>query len=166
MINKAFLCLGGNIGNRLGYIHEAIDAISKKIGCVCNQSTIYETEAWGTENQQSYLNVCIEIDTSLSAKELIVKLLKIEQELGRVRIENHQYHARTIDIDILFFNDEIIHNENLIIPHPRLHLRKFVLTPLKDIAGLLLHPILKKTITNLLTECPDSLEVKAFHSTQ
>jgi deoxyguanosine kinase len=108
------------------------------------------------------LNQCIKVKTDLKATELIDVLLLIEKELGRERTINQIYEPRTIDIDILFYNNDIINESKLLVPHPRLHLRKFVLIPLEEIASNYLHPLLNKTIFNLLSECEDTSDVKLF----
>ena len=161
-MNVGYLCLGGNIGDRESAIYQALFEISHKVGEITAQSKVYETEAWGVENQQAYLNQCIEVKTLLSADELIITLLSIEQYLGRIRSLNGIYEPRTIDIDILFYNQDIINNEQLTIPHPRLQLRKFVLIPLNEICSNYLHPLLNKTIFSLLSHCEDQSEVKLF----
>lgn len=161
-MNVTYLCLGGNIGDRETALKHALLKIEEQIGKITSQSRIYETEAWGVENQQAYLNQCIEVKTNLTASSLIESLLLIEKELGRMRTISATYEPRTIDIDILFYNHEIINEPKLIVPHPRLHLRKFVLTPLNEIATNYLHPLLNKTIFNLLSECSDSSDVKQF----
>ncbi len=161
-MNVTYLCLGGNIGDRELCLKMALSQISEKIGNISSTSNIYETEAWGVENQQAYLNQCIEVKTPLSSSKLIESLLFIEKDLGRKRTISETYEPRTIDIDILFYNDAIINDQNLIVPHPRLHLRKFVLIPLNEIAPNYLHPLLNKTIFNLLSECNDTSDVKQF----
>lgn len=158
-MNVAFLCLGGNIGERKLTLQKAIDEINSKVGTVISSSPIYETEAWGVENHNSYLNQCIFVHTKLKSNQLIHALLTIEKEMGRIRTQSATYEARTIDIDILFYNNECINEDNLIVPHPRLHLRKFVLIPLNDIAPQHVHPIFNKTVHNLLEECPDNSQV-------
>jgi 2-amino-4-hydroxy-6-hydroxymethyldihydropteridine diphosphokinase len=161
-MNVTYLCLGGNIGDREKALSHAIQKISEQVGDIQAKSTIYETEAWGVENQQAYLNQCIKVKTDLKATELIDVLLLIEKELGRERTINQIYEPRTIDIDILFYNNDIINESKLLVPHPRLHLRKFVLIPLEEIASNYLHPLLNKTIFNLLSECEDTSDVKLF----
>lgn len=161
-MNVTYLCLGGNIGDREKALNHAIQKISEQVGVIVAKSTIYETEAWGVESQQAYLNQCIKVKTDLKATELIDVLLLIEKELGRERTINHIYEPRTIDIDILFYNNDIINESKLLVPHPRLHLRKFVLIPLEEIASNYLHPLLNKTIFNLLSECEDISDVKLF----
>lgn len=161
-MNVAYLCLGGNIGDREKALSLALLKINETVGNITAQSNIYETEAWGVENQQAYLNQCIEINTNYKSLELIDILLAIEKELGRERGISETYLPRTIDIDILFYNQEIIEQSKLLVPHPRLHLRKFVLIPLQEIASNYLHPVLNKTIFNLLSECEDTSDVKLY----
>lgn len=161
-MNVAYLCLGGNIGDREKALDLAILKIKDIIGQITSLSNIYETQAWGVDNQQAYLNQCIMVKTNFNALSLIDKLLLIEKELGRERTINASYEPRTIDIDILFFNQEVINLPQLIIPHPRLHLRDFVLIPLSEIAPNYLHPLLNKTIFSLLTNSMDASDVKLF----
>ena len=119
---------------------------------------MYETAAWGISDQPSFLNQALMLSTSLSARQLLRKVLQIEKEMGRERKE--KMGPRLIDIDIIFFDDEIHDLQFLKIPHPEMQNRRFVLTPLAEIAPNLEHPVLKKTIAQLLEECPDNLEVK------
>ncbi|MBL7935034.1 MAG: 2-amino-4-hydroxy-6-hydroxymethyldihydropteridine diphosphokinase [Bacteroidia bacterium] len=161
-MNVTYLCLGGNIGDRETALNQAILIISQEIGNIVSKSGIYETEAWGVENQQAYLNQCIAVTTNLTAEELIHSVLVIEKQLGRERSNSITYEPRIIDIDIIFYNNTIIETPQLTVPHPRLHLRKFVLIPLNEIASNHLHPILNKTIFNLLSDCEDQSEVKEF----
>lgn len=163
-MNVTYLCLGGNIGDREKALELALYEIDDKIGKITAQSNIYETEAWGVDNHQAYLNQCVEINTSLNSMELINALLHIEQLLGRERTINMGYEPRIIDIDILFFNSEVIESQKLIVPHPRLHLRQFVLIPLNEICPNYLHPLLNKSIFNLLSNCEDSSAVKLFNA--
>jgi len=162
-MNVTYLCLGGNIGDRKESIYLALLQISQQIGEITSQSKIYETEAWGVENQQAYLNQCIEVKTLFTATQLIDKLLHIEKALGRERTDSESYEPRTIDIDIVFYNNEIIDTSQLTVPHPRLHLRKFVLIPLNEICSNYLHPVFNKTTFNLLSDCEDQSEVKLFN---
>ncbi|MEY4875951.1 MAG: 2-amino-4-hydroxy-6-hydroxymethyldihydropteridine diphosphokinase, partial [Bacteroidota bacterium] len=119
------------------------------------KSSIYRTKAWGNENQNDFLNQCLIIETELSAESCLQKILLIEQNLGRKREE--KWGPRTIDIDILFFNSEIVDKPNLQIPHPYLHLRRFTLAPLHELIPDFIHPILKKNISELLLHCKDEL---------
>lgn len=162
MNHTVFLCLGGNIGDRAYYIQSAIAEIDLEIGEVISQSTMYETEAWGVKNEQNYLNCCIKVNSVLPAIDLLDKVLQIEKKLGRVRKPQFQYGARTIDIDVLFYDKEVIETNKITVPHPRLHLRKFVLIPLNEIARDFIHPVLKEMICNLLIQCNDNLEVKPY----
>ena len=161
-MNVAFLCLGGNIGNREFTLKQAVEKINHEIGKVISQSNYYETEAWGVENQDKYLNQCICIETLLTSSQVLKKLLEIELSLGRKRNHKETYEPRTIDIDMLFYNSDFIQTKELTIPHPRLQLRKFVLIPLNEIAPTFLHPTLNKTIQTLLMECDDSCEVLLY----
>lgn len=158
-MNEVYLCLGGNIGNREVAMKRATDLIEERVGKITKQSSLYETEAWGVSGQQAYLNCCVGVETTLEAPELMNLLLTIEKELGRERSPGHGYEPRTIDLDILFFNKERIDSEHLTVPHPRLQLRKFVLIPLNEIASNFLHPVLNKTIFNLLGACEDTSDV-------
>lgn len=161
-MNVAFLCLGGNIGNREFTLKQAVEKINHEIGKVISQSNYYETEAWGVDNQEKYLNQCICVETQLPSNQVLKKSLEIELSLGRKRNHKETYEPRTLDIDMLFYNSDIIQTKELNIPHPRLHLRKFVLIPLNEIASSFLHPILNKTIQTLLLECDDNCEVLLY----
>ena len=136
----------------------AISLINEQCGSLTRSSSIYETEAWGKTDQPSFLNQALEIFTSLNARQLMRMILKIEKEMGRIRKE--KLGPRIIDIDILLYENEIHDLRFLKIPHPEMHNRRFVLVPLAEIDPTLQHPVLKKTIAELLEECPDNLEVK------
>lgn len=154
MKHKVYISLGSNIGNRLEYLQRAVEAISWQVGRVQAISKVYETSAWGFQGA-SFLNACIVVKTQLVPDIVIEKLLSIEQQLGRIRTQGKGYQSRPIDIDILFFDQEIISTKKLQIPHPHIQDRKFVLQPLADIAPELLHPMLGKTISKLLKETND-----------
>ena len=154
---KAFLSLGSNMGDRLEYLSKAIDKIAKIQGCnILNKSRVYETEPWGYENQEAFLNLCISIETSLSPYELLESLQTIELELDRVR--KIHWGPRTIDIDILLFDDIICEDDKLTIPHPRMSERAFVLIPLYDIEknliidGIKLEDLINKIDTRGIKE--------------
>jgi 2-amino-4-hydroxy-6-hydroxymethyldihydropteridine diphosphokinase len=159
-MNVAYLLTGGNIGNRLDFLSNAREAIKNNCGKVLQESSIYETAAWGSENQDAFLNQVLKIETQLNPGQLLKMILQIEEKLGRKR--EVKYGARTIDIDILFFNDEIIDQQGLKIPHPEIQNRRFVLIPLNEIASKTIHPVFQKSVSQLLTECPDPLEVNKF----
>jgi 2-amino-4-hydroxy-6-hydroxymethyldihydropteridine diphosphokinase len=157
MIIKAVLSLGSNIGNRFGYITQAKNAIQLKAGEIETLSNIYETEPWGVENQENYLNQIIIINTVYYPLPLLFILQKIEKDLGRKR-EIH-FGARTIDIDILYYGDQIIKSQYLEIPHPLIQKRRFILVPLSEILPCQIHPYLKKTNETLLEELDDDGEI-------
>lgn len=157
-MNTVYLLIGGNLGNRKENFSRAISLINEQCGSLTRSSSIYETEAWGMTDQPSFLNQALEIVTELNARQLMRKILKIEKIMGRVRKE--KLGPRIIDIDILLFENEIHDLRFLKIPHPELQNRRFVLVPLAEINSGLQHPVLKKTIAQLLEECPDNLEVK------
>lgn len=159
-MNEVYLLTGGNIGNRLSNLQNACEQINKKAGTVLKKSVIYETAAWGLTAQNAFLNQVLLVSTPLPAAELLKILLGIEQQLGRERME--KMGPRTIDIDILFYNSEIISSPDLTVPHLQIANRRFVLTPLNEIAPDFVHPVLQKTIAELLQICPDQLEVKKY----
>jgi 2-amino-4-hydroxy-6-hydroxymethyldihydropteridine diphosphokinase len=157
-MNKAYLLIGGNQGDRLMHLNRAVMEIEKSCGKISLRSSIYETAAWGIHDQPSFLNQALLVITSLEATNLLNALISIEEKLGRIRKE--KYGPRIIDIDILFFNQDIIDLPELQIPHPELQNRRFALAPMCDIAPELIHPRLKKSILQLLNECMDPLDVK------
>jgi len=157
-MNTAYLLIGGNLENRKENILTAIALINEQCGSLTRSSSIYETEAWGKTDQPPFLNQALEISTALNARQLIRKILKIEKEMGRIREE--KLGPRIIDIDIILFENEIHDLRFLKIPHPEMQNRRFVLVPLAEINPTLQHPVLKKTVAELLEECPDNLEVR------
>jgi len=155
---KAYLLLGSNLGNREDYLKSALVLIAQNVGHITAKSSIYETAAWGKTDQPGFLNMAVEVLTSLPPLTVLHEVLNIEQVLGRTRAE--KWGARSIDIDVILYANEIVDIKNeLQIPHPEMHHRKFVLIPLHEIAPNLLHPVFKKTISLLLTDLNDPLEV-------
>jgi dihydroneopterin aldolase/2-amino-4-hydroxy-6-hydroxymethyldihydropteridine diphosphokinase len=156
-----FLGIGTNLGNREGNLKEAVARIEEHIGTVIKSSSVYETEPWGFKAQDQFLNMVVKVETKLTPSGVLGRILMIESLLGRARSEK-QYASRVIDIDILLFGDEVIEIESLSIPHSRLHERKFVLVPLCEIEPGLIHPILNKTVEDLLISCVDKSHVRKF----
>ncbi len=157
----AYLLLGGNVGNRELILKESGNLVAEKVGDIVARSALYETEPWGFEDENMFLNQAIKVETDMSPSSLLDTLLQIEQSMGRTRLVT-KFSSRTIDIDILFFDDLLVSLTNLIIPHPFLHERRFVLAPLAEIAGELIHPTFSITIGELLKQCTDKLSVKIF----
>ena len=157
-MTKTYLLLGGNVGDVAATFEKAKALIKTNIGEVKDWSSPYQTGAWGNIKQNDYLNQVLLVKTGLDAEELLFRCLQIEQELGRTREVKNA--PRTIDIDILFYGKAVIKKEGLEIPHPRIAARRFVLTPLNEIAPRLVHPALNKTIHLLFKECQDPLSVK------
>jgi len=160
--NYVFVLLGGNIEVREDYLSSATKELQNRLGDIINSSSIYETEAWGFNTENKFLNMVLLMETKLNAQSFLKGVLDIELDLGRKRSINGNYSSRTIDIDILYFNSEIIESENLIIPHLQLHLRKFVMIPLVEIAPDFIHPSYGKTNKELLKVCKDDSQVKLF----
>ena len=153
-MNNVYLLIGGNMGERMANLAAARNRINIDCGRITAFSSIYETEAWGYKEQPAFLNQALAIETSLEAEKFMEEILKIEMALGRKR--EIPLGPRIIDIDIIYFNDEIINSSNLTIPHPSMAQRKFVLMPLTEIAPAFIHPILLKTNEVLLKESGDS----------
>ena len=161
IMNKVFLGIGTNLGNKESNLEQAVARIKEYIGRVLKSSAIYETEPWGFQTKDEFLNMVVKVETSLTPSGLLGRILMIESLLGRVR-EEKQYSSRLIDIDILLFENMIVNEESLKIPHPLLHKRKFVLVPLCEIASEIFHPVLKKSIADLLEICEDQSDVKKY----
>ena len=159
-MNKIYLLLGSNQQNPQKQLLLAQKLIAKKIGPIKRKSAIYQTAAWGNTNQPDFLNQVIIVETKLPAQQTMQIILQIEKKMGRLRTVKNA--PRIIDIDILFFNKEIINEKKLTVPHPQLQNRRFVLVPLNELSPNLKHPVIKKTIHQLFIHCPDKLNVKKF----
>lgn len=159
---EVFLSLGSNLGNRQENLQKAVMFIEKKIGKTLKKSLIYESEAWGNTNQGPFLNQIISIKSQNEAEEILQIIQKIEKELGRIR--NVPWGPRTIDIDIIFYNKQIINMKELIIPHSNMASRNFVLIPLVEIAPDFIHPVLSLSNEELLRKCKDKSSVIVFNS--
>lgn len=153
-----YLSLGTNKGNKFENLQNAIDLIADQVDAIQKISSVYKTASWGFESDD-FFNICIQISTNHPPEKLMQILLDIEEELGRERKDSEGYTDRNIDIDILLFDNEIIFSKTLIVPHPKMLARKFVLIPLMEIAQTIMHPIEKKTITVCLQNCNDSSEI-------
>ena len=159
-MNKAFLLLGGNLGDRLANFKKAKHFLEEQVGKIIKYSGVYETASWGNTAQPDFLNQVLLMETKLTAEQVMKQILFIENKLGRVRTEKNA--SRIIDIDILFFNEEVIETKKLTVPHPQIQNRNFVLHPLNELAPDLVHPILKKNIHQLLLDCNDTLPVNIY----
>lgn len=153
----AYLLLGTNMGHRSVLLEKAIQHITHKVGSILRLSSVYETAAWGNEQQPKFLNQALSVATRFAPIELLAQVHSIEQRLGRQR--KTKWEPRPIDIDILLYGDQVVNTPRLQIPHPHLPNRRFALVPLHEIAPELRHPVSLKTITELLTHTPDQLPV-------
>ncbi len=158
MTKVVYIGLGSNLGDRAGHIESAIELINDHPACqVIKISPLYETEPLGDESGGWFLNSVISVETELSPRDLLDLLLEIESSRGRKR--DRHWSPRSIDLDILFYDQLIVDEAGLIIPHPQLHIRRFVLEPLAQIAPSFIHPVFKQNIHTLLTKLEDSLKV-------
>ncbi|MDR0265627.1 MAG: 2-amino-4-hydroxy-6-hydroxymethyldihydropteridine diphosphokinase [Sphingobacterium sp.] len=157
-MNKIYILLGTNLGDRFQQLDLARKQLESRIGAIIETSSIYETAAWGVEDQPAFLNQALLITTDLQALDCLEITQSIEQELGRIRIK--KWGERVIDIDLIYFNQDIIDLPTLRIPHPYIAERRFVLAPLVEIAPDYIHPLYKKNNVYLLDKCKDDLPVK------
>lgn len=158
-LTLVYFSLGSNLGQRRGNLQFGLSGL-QSCGELCKVSPVYETEPWGYTNTQAYLNIAAAMKTALDPEALMQKITAIEEDAGRKRNSGKKYEARTLDIDILFYGKEIIEKSDLKIPHPRLHLRNFVLVPLVDIAPDFVHPLLETTLLELKKETTDTSKIK------
>lgn len=159
-MNEVYLLLGSNLSDPNQQLQIAAKYIEESIGKIEKQSSLYQTEAWGNTLQPDFLNQVLILKTNLTAEEILDRIFEIEMKMGRIRTQKNG--PRIIDIDILFYNNDIVRAKHLSIPHLTLQERRFVLVPLDEISPHLIHPVLNKTIHTLLSECPDMLDVKKF----
>ncbi|HQV05953.1 MAG: 2-amino-4-hydroxy-6-hydroxymethyldihydropteridine diphosphokinase [Chitinophagaceae bacterium] len=158
--DKIYLLTGSNVGHREKNLSTALTLINETCGLITQASAMYETAAWGKTDQPAFLNQALELSTPLTARQLMRQLLQLEKTMGRERQE--KFGPRLIDMDILFYKNEIKHYKYLTLPHPALPYRRFALLPLASIAPHKIHPVLQKDITTLLQECTDMLPVKKY----
>ncbi len=160
-MERAFLLLGGNRGDRVGYQERSLALIREKCGTIEARSSLYETEPWGFQDDTPFINQVVVLRTTLSPQRLLRELKEIEHFLGRERgSRGPRYESRVLDIDILFYGERCMETPELTIPHPRMHFRRFTLEPLNELAGDLVHPVLDQRIDQLLRDCPDPLRVR------
>lgn len=159
ILRTTYLSLGSNQGNKIENLQKTVDLIAEKIGSVHKISSVFETVAWGFESEDFY-NICIQVSTGLNPEDLLKAIHEIELSQGRERTTDGTYKARTIDIDVLLFDDEIIFSKELIVPHQEMLNRNFVMVPLAEIAPNFIHPIEKQRIQVCLNNCTDTGEIK------
>lgn len=160
-MNKAFLSLGTNMGDKKNNLRKAIDMIAKQAGTIDKMSSVYKTAPWGVTDQPEFYNMVVSIWSEMTAQELLLTILKIENKQGRIR--KRKMGERIIDIDILLFENKIIDEQDLKVPHPYMHQRNFVLVPLHEIAPQIVHPVFNKTIEQLLLASNDELQVNKIY---
>jgi len=160
-MSKVFFVLGGNLGDRELYLERSRKFISERIGAIVKQSSIYESEPWGFSHEQLFLNQALIVDTLLSPAAIMIEISFIEGTLGRER-RGEGYVARTVDIDMLFYDHQVLLTPSLTIPHRFLHKRLFVLTPLAEIAPDFIHPLFSVTVKELLSTCIDTGAVRKY----
>ena len=161
MEHAVYLLLGSNEGDRLRFLQKGRAAIAAQAGKIRRASRIYETAAWGKENQPAFLNQVLEVAVSAAPEALLYQLKLIESGVGE-RILKEKWASRTLDIDILFYDEIVFKNETLTIPHPSLQLRRFTLAPLCELIPDFIHPVLQVSIAGLLQQCRDLLPVHAI----
>ena len=164
MAQKAFLLLGSNLGNRSRQLSSARNFLGEQAGKIAASSRIYQTQPWGITQQPLFLNQAVLLNTTLEPLLLLEKILAIEEQMGRHRAE--KWGERIIDIDILFYEDRVIHHEKLTIPHPQFQFRNFAMAPMVELAPAWKHPVLGKTVSQLLQESSDPLRAEVWRSSQ
>ncbi len=160
-MQRVYLGLGSNLGDRSAYLNRGCNIIEERIGVIGGKSSIYETQALGFASKSLFLNMVVAVDTALSAEEVLDIALEIENSCGRHRSQGG-YADRTLDIDLLLVDGLILETERLLLPHPRMHERRFVLIPMAELAPLVIHPLKGISIKELLRQCNDEAEVKCW----
>nr|WP_321358364.1 2-amino-4-hydroxy-6-hydroxymethyldihydropteridine diphosphokinase [uncultured Draconibacterium sp.] len=158
-MNKVFLGIGGNIGDKHKNFIHVLELVEIKLGKIIQKSSVYETPPWGFHCEDVFWNQILVIETKLEAEELLWRIHEIEADFGRKR-GNERYSSREMDIDILYFNDDFLESPDLIVPHPRIHERRFVLVPLVEIAPEMKHPLRRLTSIEMLESCLDKSVIK------
>jgi len=158
-LKKLYLSIGSNLGEKLQNLQDAVFLLGKDVGKITAISNVYRSASWGFE-ADDFLNACLELDTTSSPDVVLKQVLSIEKKMGRERFKESGYESRSIDIDLLYYENNVLHSDTLTLPHPKLQERKFVLLPLADIAPQFYHPTLKKDTRNLLQECKDESKLE------
>ena len=158
-MRTVFFCIGGNLGDREAHLHETLDFLNFNFGDVVAASDIFETEPWEMNEVPSFYNQVVCVETSLTNTQLIAEIKEIELFYGRER-STTSYLSREMDVDVIFIDDEVIDDPELQVPHPKMSQRRFVLEPLAQIASDKIHPVLQKTISELLMQCDDAHRVR------
>ena len=160
---RIYIQLGSNLGDRSRMLLQAQNYISAHIGAITKKSAVYETEPWMMDSEKWFLNMVVEVESNLDAHSLMLKMKHFEEHLGRnTGKKTIGYESRIIDMDILFYGSEIINSSDLVVPHPFLHERKFVLIPMNEVNSDFVHPIFNKTIDQLLEKCNDTYQVSLY----
>ena len=165
-MSEVYLSIGGNLGDRLENLQKCKSKISMQMGNIMKESSIYESEAWGFDHPRNFYNQVISIQTDKNTEDILRIAQSIEKDLGRIRSEHkaQAYEGRTMDIDILLVDDQTIDTEKLVVPHPHMHKRNFVILPLSEIAPKLMHPTLNKAIATLEEQCQDKGNIQKIHT--
>ena len=161
--HKAALLLGGNLGDVRANLAEAQEKLNRFVK-ILRSSSLYKTEAWGMKDAPDFINQALIVQTELAPDTLLAKCILVEEQMGRARPagEIETYQSRSLDIDILYYDHVLLDEKDLKLPHPKMHLRKFSLIPLREIAPDWVHPRFNKSIDQLIDECPDALEVESL----
>ena len=156
-MEEAYLLLGSNLGDSKKYIQDALNYINDEVGERTGLSSLYQTASWGKEDQPDFINQVVSVKTKLNPQQLLKNILVIETKLGRERRD--KWGSRTIDIDLLFYGNHVIQEDNLVVPHPFLHQRRFTLMPLVELNPQFVHPVFNQTIKELYEKLEDNLSV-------